>query len=88
MNQQELVETIASTQKISKAKARRILKVINGCLHATLNQKGRIHVAGMGTFRVVQRGEMRRFIPSVGEHRILPPSKAIRFKASSKLSLD
>lgn len=86
MNKTDLIEVIAKQSEISKATAGRALKAMTDGLTSTLKKRGRVSLAGFGTFSVSKRvgrtGRNSRTGAAInGKAAGLPefrPSKALR----------
>lgn len=85
MTQQEMIENLAATHGITKAKAGRIYKDVFANIQGTLLSENRCAVAGFGTFSVVQRAEKKGRNPQTGEELTIPARMAVKFKPSVTL---
>ena len=86
MTKSELVDSISQAAGLSKADSERALKACTGAIEGALRRGDSVSLIGFGTFSVVQRkartGRNPREPDKVLE---IPASKAVKFKAGSKL---
>lgn len=80
---QEMIETIAATENISKAKAGRIIGHLLSAVHKELHYgEGRVRISGLGTFRLKQVAARKQFSPTKATVIDIPARTRIAFKAS------
>ena len=86
MTKAELVDAIAQATGLSKAKAESALKACTGAIEGALKRGDAVSLIGFGTFSVVQRAARTGRNPrEPGKVLYIPASKAVKFKAGSKL---
>ena len=86
MTKSELVDAIAAEAGLSKADSERGLKACSGGIEGALKIGDSISLIGFGTFSVVQRAARTGRNPrEPGKVLQIPASKAVKFKAGSKL---
>ena len=86
MTKSELVDAIAAESGLSKADSERALKACTGAIEGALKKGDSISLIGFGTFSVVQRAARTGRNPrEPGKVLQIPASKAVKFKAGSKL---
>jgi nucleoid DNA-binding protein len=86
MTKDELVTKIAQDSGISKKAAGMALNAVVGAIHDTLKRKeGSIRLAGLGTFKVVQRQGRNGINPQTKKKIKIPATKVPRFSASKAL---
>jgi nucleoid DNA-binding protein len=86
MTKDELVTKIAQDSGISKKAAGQALNAVVGAIHDTLKRKeGSIRLAGLGTFKVVQRQSRNGINPQTKKKIKIPATKVPRFSASKAL---
>ena len=86
MTKSELVDAIAADAGLSKADSERALKACTGAIEGALKKGDSISLIGFGTFSVVQRAARTGRNPrEPGKVLQIPASKAVKFKAGSKL---
>ena len=86
MTKSELVDAIASGAGLSKSAADATLKAALGAIEGALKKGDSVSLIGFGTFSVVKRSARTGRNPQrPGEQISIPASKAVKFKAGSKL---
>ena len=86
MTKSELVDAISQSAGLSKADAERALKACTGAIEGALRRGDAVSLIGFGTFSVVQRAARTGRNPrEPGKVLYIPASKAVKFKAGSKL---
>lgn len=86
MTKAELVSLIAEEAGITKNAASLALEAFVEAIHGALQEKeSRIRVAGLGTFRVVNRKARQGVNPRTGKKMRIPAMKAPRFDAGKAL---
>lgn len=85
MNKAELINKIASDSGISKAQASLVLNSITKTVVQVLKSKGKITIAGLGTFSVSKRAARNGRNPQTGELIKVKNKKVTKFKAGKDL---
>ena len=86
MNKSNLIEHIATLEDVaSKAAAGRIVDALFDKVVTTLAAGEEVSVAGVGTFRVVERSAREGRNPQTGETIQIPAKRAPKFSAGKKL---
>ncbi len=86
MTKSELVDAINQETGLSKADSERALKAFMNAVEGALSQGNPVSLIGFGTFSVVQRAARTGRNPrEPGKVLQIPASKAVKFKAGSKL---
>lgn len=86
MNKSELVDSIASEAKISKADAKRALDAFIGSTTKALKKGDRVALVGFGSFSVSKRSARTGRNPQTGKEIKIPAKKVVKFKAGADLS--
>lgn len=86
MNKSDLIETIASSARISKAAAERGLNGMLTMMSSAMEGGERVTLAGFGSFTVVDRAPRTGRNPKTGEIVPIPSRKAVRFRPGKHLS--
>ncbi len=86
MNKNDLIETIASSARISKAAAERGLNGMLTMMSTAMKGGERVTLAGFGSFTVVDRAPRTGRNPKTGEVVPIPSRKAVRFRPGKHLS--
>ncbi|MGD0827069.1 MAG: HU family DNA-binding protein [Desulfobaccales bacterium] len=85
MTKAELIAAVADEAQVRKVDAE---KAINSLIHTisdTLKQKGRLALAGFGTFSVNQRKAREGRNPQTGKPIKIPATKVVKFKPGKQL---
>lgn len=85
MNKSELVDAIASSADIPKAKAARALDAMTQSIGDALKSGDQVALVGFGTFSVKERAARAGRNPQTGETIQIKASKAPSFKAGKAL---
>jgi DNA-binding protein HU-beta len=85
VNKADLVVAIADANKISKAAAHRLISTFLAAIRATLADRGKVTIAGFGTFSVVERSPRTGRNPKNGERIFIPARSVVRFKTGRHL---
>lgn len=85
MNKSELVDAIASSADIPKAKAARALDAMTQSIGDALKDGDQVALVGFGTFSVKERAARTGRNPQTGETIQIKASKAPSFKAGKAL---
>ena len=88
MTKQELIDKIAQDADITKKDAASVFSAITDGIADALKAEGRMALAGLGTFRTVERKERTGRNPATGEEIKIKASKNVGFKAAPKLKED
>lgn len=86
MNKAELIESIATEAKISKADAGRALDATIGSISKTLKKGDKVSLVGFGTFAVTKRAARVGRNPQTGKAIQIKAKKVAKFKAGSELA--
>ena len=85
MNKAELIESIASSAKLSKADAK---KALDGFIESTtkaLKKGDRVALVGFGSFSVTKRAARKGRNPQTGKEITIKAKNVVRFKAGAEL---
>ncbi len=86
MKKPEIVSYVAEGSGITKKAARQVLKSFVQAVQSSLkNRRGRIRVAGLGTFRVVEMASRRGVNPRTGKKMTIPAMRLPRFTPARAL---
>lgn len=86
MTKSELVSRIAEEAGITKKAASTALEALIGAVHESLKKKdGKIRIADLGTFKVIQRKARAGVNPQTRKKIKIPATKAPRFAPSKAL---
>jgi DNA-binding protein HU-beta len=85
MNKAQMVDSIASSAKLSKAKSKSALDSIMTIAKKTLGKGQKISLVGFGTFSVYQKAARKGRNPQTGKEIRIPARKVVKFKASKSL---
>lgn len=85
MTKGELIAQIAAEAKIKKADAERVLNALISVITEVLQKKGRLALAGFGTFTVAERKEREGRNPQTGEPLKIAATKVVKFKPGKSL---
>lgn len=85
MTKAELIDAIAKEADIAKAKAEKALEIVVKSITEELKAGNNFSLVGFGSFSVVERAARKGRNPQTGEQIDIPASKAVKFKAGSKL---
>ena len=86
MNKAELIESIASDAKISKADAKRALDAFVDNTTKALKKGDRVALVGFGSFSVSKRAARKGRNPQTGKEIKIAAKKVVKFKAGADLS--
>lgn len=81
----ELVNALAETTGISKAKAKEVLDAHAELLINELKENGSVQLAGIGKLKLGERAERQGRNPSTGEAITIKASKTVKFSGSKRL---
>jgi len=85
MTKAELISQIASEAGVKKVEAERAFNALIKAVSKALKAKGRLAVAGFGTFVVAQRKAREGRNPQTGKPIKIPATKVVRFKPGKQL---
>jgi len=85
MTKAELVAGIARSTGLTKADSERALNSFLNLAKATIRRKGRLPLAGFGTFVVVNRKARTGRNPQTGQPISIKASKVVRFRPGKEL---
>ena len=85
MNKNDLVASVATTAKLSKADAARAVEATLGNIAKALKSGTEVRLVGFGTFTVSRRAASEGRNPRTGERIKIPASKQPKFKAGKAL---
>jgi DNA-binding protein HU-beta len=86
MTKSELVARVAEEAGITKKAAGAALEALIGAVHESLKKKdGKIRIADLGTFKVIQKKARTGVNPQTGKKIKIQATKAPRFAASKAL---
>ena len=86
MNKAQLVDSIATEAKITKADAQRALDSFIGAATKALKKGDRVALVGFGTFSVAKRAARVGRNPQTGKEIKIAAKKVAKFKAGSDLA--
>lgn len=85
MNKNDLVASVATSAKLSKADASRAVEATFGNIAKALKSGTEVRLVGFGTFTVSRRAASEGRNPRTGERIKIPASKQPKFKAGKAL---
>lgn len=85
MNKKELISSISETSGLNKVDSESALNAIIRCLTDLLAKGDAIVLPGFASFSVKERAARAGRNPSTGQPIDIPASKAVSFKAGTKL---
>ncbi|TET92980.1 MAG: HU family DNA-binding protein [Desulfobacteraceae bacterium] len=85
MTKAELISAIAKSTGLTKADSERSLNAFLATAKATIKKKGRLPLAGFGTFVVVNRKARTGRNPQTGAPIQIKASKVVRFRPGKEL---
>jgi DNA-binding protein HU-beta len=86
MNKAELIDSIASSAKLTKADAGRALDATIDSIHKALKKGERIGLVGFGSFTVAKRAARTGRNPQTGKEIKIAAKKVVKFKAGAELA--
>ena len=86
MNKGELIDSIASHAKITKADAGRALEATIESIEKSLKKGDRIALVGFGSFTISKRAARTGRNPQTGKEIKIAAKKVVKFKAGSELA--
>ncbi|MFH1597187.1 MAG: HU family DNA-binding protein [Pseudomonadota bacterium] len=85
MTKAELIAQVAGEAQIRKVDAEKAINSTIRIISATLKKKGRLALAGFGTFAVAQRKAREGRNPQTGKPIKIPATKVVKFKPGKQL---
>ena len=85
MNKADLIAEVAAKSGATNAETERVLNGFRDVVAENVSAGEDVSYPGLGKFSQVSRGERMARNPRTGESVLVPPSKAPKFTASSKL---
>jgi DNA-binding protein HU-beta len=85
MNKAQMIDNIAKSAKLSKAKSKDALDSFMTIAKKTLGKGQKISLVGFGTFSVYQKAARKGRNPQTGKEIKIPARKVVKFKASKSL---
>jgi DNA-binding protein HU-beta len=85
MTKSELIAKVAGEAKVKKVEAERCFNSLIKIISGTLKGKGRLALAGFGTFVVAQRKAREGRNPQTGKPIKIAATRVVRFKPGKQL---
>jgi DNA-binding protein HU-beta len=85
MNKAELIQSVSSTMKTSKAAAEKAVAAVIGGIRQGLKKNKSVQIVGFGTFSVRMRKARQGRNPQTGATITIRASKTVAFKAGKAL---
>jgi DNA-binding protein HU-beta len=86
MNKPEIVALIAQQANVTRKTAEIALQALVKSIHTALqNESGKIHIASLGTFKVLDIDPRRGVNPRTGEEMTIPAMRVPRFTPAKAL---
>ncbi|MGB6063816.1 MAG: HU family DNA-binding protein [Desulfomonilaceae bacterium] len=85
MTKAELVAQISKESNVPKKEVEAVLKSLTGSVQQALKKDGQVRLAGLGTFRVVERKARTGVNPQTQAKIKIPATKAPAFRAAKDL---
>ncbi len=85
MTKAELVDQITKESNVPKKGVEAVLKSLTGSVQQALKKEGQVRLAGLGTFRVVERKARTGVNPQTQAKIKIPATKAPAFRAAKEL---
>jgi len=85
MNKAELIQSVSSTMKTSKAAAEKAVAAVIGGIRQGLRKNKTVQIVGFGTFSVRMRKARQGRNPQTGATITIRASKTVAFKAGKAL---
>lgn len=80
----ELINTLAETTGLSKAKVKEVLDAHAALLVNELKESGSVQLAGVGKLKLGERAERQGRNPSTGETITIKASKTVKFSGGKR----
>ncbi|GAB6012598.1 HU family DNA-binding protein [Viscerimonas tarda] len=88
MNKRDLIIAASKKSGMTQSAIQQSLEAIFECMIESLEKGEQIAIQKFGIFSVKERNERNSMIPYTGEHIIIPPRKAVKFKLTRQSSLN
>lgn len=85
MNKHDLIDVIAASADITKAAAEKAVNAFTESVTNTLKEKGKVSIAGFGSFETSERAAREGINPQNGQPIAIPAKTMAKFKASKVL---
>jgi DNA-binding protein HU-beta len=85
MGKTELVESIATSTKIERAKVRQVVEAFVETVTKELKRKGRVQITGFGTFSISKRAKRTGVNPKTGDKIQIAARNVPRFTPGKSL---
>jgi|UniRef100_A0A7C3WJ20 DNA-binding protein HU-beta len=85
MTKAELISQVASEAQLKKVEAEKAVNAMIRIISDTLKTKGRLALAGFGTFAVAERKAREGRNPQTGKPIKIPATKVVKFKPAKQL---
>lgn len=85
MNKAKLIDLISDKCSLSKTSARWVLDSLLKSVAEALSNQDQVRIAGLGSFKVVNRGERQGRNPKTGQIVTYSAKKYVKFTASKSL---
>ncbi len=85
MTKAELIAQVAGEAQIRKVDAEKAINSLIRTISTTLKKKGRLALAGFGTFAVAERKAREGRNPQTGTPIKIPATKVVKFKPGKQL---
>jgi DNA-binding protein HU-beta len=85
MTKAELIAQVAGEAQVRKVDAEKAINSMIRIISETLKKKGRLALAGFGTFAVAQRKAREGRNPQTGTPIKIPATKVVKFKPGKQL---
>jgi DNA-binding protein HU-beta len=85
MTKAELITAVAGEAQVRKVDAEKAVNSLIRIVSQTLKKKGRLALAGFGTFSVAQRKAREGRNPQTGKPIKIPATKVVKFKPGKQL---
>jgi DNA-binding protein HU-beta len=85
MTKAELITAVADGAQVRKVDAEKAINILIQTISDTLKNKGRLALAGFGTFSVNQRKAREGRNPQTGKPIKIPATKVVKFKPGKQL---
>jgi len=85
MTKAELITAVAGEAQVRKVDAEKAINSLIRIVSQTLKKKGRLALAGFGTFAVAQRKAREGRNPQTGKPIKIPATRVVKFKPGKQL---
>jgi len=85
MTKAELITAVAGEAQVRKVDAEKAINSLIRIVSQTLKKKGRLALAGFGTFAVAQRKAREGRNPQTGKPIKIPATRVVKFKPGKSL---